>query len=302
MRGRDFRRRSQEQNRGNYAESLRVAIDGRKKVLIASSATLAVAAPLVLGLIHAPLIRAQSKPPAFEVATIKLNVTGARSGGVRPRPGRLIISNMTVKGMVAFVYKVRDFQISGGPDWVNSSHYDIEAIAEGNPNQDQFKRMLQTLLQDRFKLVLHHDSKELPIYELTVAKGGLKLQLLKEGDCIVYDAAHPPKPGQRSSDGCDNLSNGRGSFDATSATMAQVAMMFSFQVGRTVVDKTGIEGKFPVHLKFAPVDGETGAPPAADAGPSIFTAVQEQLGLRLDAAKGPVDVLVIDHVDRPSEN
>jgi uncharacterized protein (TIGR03435 family) len=244
---------------------------------------------------------APQETASFEVASIKPNVSGAGNRTVRPSPGRLSIFNLTLKDLITFAYQVRDFQVSGGPGWINSDQYDIEAKAEGNPSQDQMRLMLQALLQDRFKLALHHDTKELPIYELTVAKGGLKLQPLKPGDCIVFDRDHPPAPGQKSSAYCGNLSNGRGSFDASNASMADIARMFSFQLGRVVVDKTGITGEFPVHLKFAP-DEVAGVPPPADAGPSFFTAVQEQLGLKVESAKGPVEVLIIDHAEKPSED
>ena len=254
---------------------------------------------IIAGAASVALINAQ---PAFEVASIKPNVSGAANRTIHPTPGRLSIFNLTLKDLVRYAYQVRDFQVSGGPSWINSDQYDIEAKAEGNPSQDQMRLMLQALLQDRFELALHHDTKELPIYELTVAKGGLKLQPLKPGDCMTYDPNNPPEPGHKNSDFCGNLSNGRGSFDGTSASMADVASMLSYPLGRTIVDKTGIEGKFRVHLTFAPDEVAGGPAASPDAGPSIFTALQEQLGLKLESAKGPVEVLVIEHVQKPSEN
>ena len=239
---------------------------------------------------------------AFEVATIKPNVSGAGNRLIRPSPGRLSIFNMTLKDLVMFAYQVRDFQVLGGPGWINSDQYDIEAKAEGNPSQDQMKLMLQTLLKDRFALALHHDTKELPVYELTVAKGGLKLQPLKPGGCIPFDPTKPNvAPGKKPFDFCGAMGMGRGGFDAANASMADMARMFSIPLGRTVVDKTGIAGEFPVHLTFAP-DEVAGVPPPADAGPSFFTAVQEQLGLKVESGKGPVEVLVIEHAEKPSEN
>ncbi len=159
--------------------------------------------------------------------------------------------------------------------------------------------MLQTLLRDRFKLTLHLETKELPIYLLTVAKSGFRLQPLKEGDCITFDPNNPARePGRKPSNFCGNMGIGRGNLDATKASMADLAPLFSVILGRTVVDQTGITGAFSVHLRFAPDEV-----PAADAtGPSIFTAVQEQLGLKLESGKGPVEVLVIDSVEKPSEN
>src|ERR1700723_1700725 len=128
---------------------------------------------IIAAVASAALINAQ---PAFEVASIKPNHTGDASSFVHPTPGRLTISNMTVKSLLRFAYQVRDSQILGGPGWIDSDHYDIEAKAEGNPSQDEMKLMLQRLFADRFALALHRETKEVPIYELTVAKGGIKIQ------------------------------------------------------------------------------------------------------------------------------
>lgn len=167
----------------------------------------------------------------------------------------------------------------------------------------QQRRRLQALLEERFKLGLHRDTRDLPIYELTVAKGGLKLQSLKDGSCLQSDPAHPgPAPGHQMNEYCGYGGFGRGSFSVTSTTMAELAKSFSMAVGRKVVDKTGITGVFRVSLTYAPEQLDGATPDSENSGPSIFTAIQEQLGLRLDSAKGPVDVLIIDHVDRPSEN
>jgi uncharacterized protein (TIGR03435 family) len=250
---------------------------------------------------YAASVALLSAQPAFEVASIKPNTSGDANRLIRPSPGRLSVTNMTIKDLLMFAYQVRDFQISGGPGWINSDQYDIEAKAEGNPNQDEMKAMLQTLLQDRFKLALHHDTKELPIYELTVAKGGLKLQPLKPGACVPFDPLKPPAPGQKQPSFCDFWGMGRGRLDATNPSMTDLAKMLSVPLVRTVVDKTGIAGQFGVHLTFAQDDVAAGAQ-STDVGPSIFTAVQEQLGLKLESTKGPVDVLVIDHVEKPSEN
>ena len=244
---------------------------------------------------------------SFEAASIKPNASGDANRLIRPSGGRLSVTNMTLKDLLTFAYRVRDFQISGGPGWLDSAHYDIEAKSETNISNDQMRVMLQALLHDRFKLMLHHDTKELPIYALTVAKSELKVQPLKEGDCITFDPNNPaPLTGRKPSDYCGNLGIGRGSLDATNASMAELATAFSYILGRAVVDKTGLTGGFPIHLKFAfdDVPSEPGipAPPAEVTRPSIFTVVQEQLGLKLESAKGPVDILVIDSVEKPSGN
>jgi len=233
----------------------------------------------------------------FEVASIKRNVSGSTDRLIRPTSGRLSVNNMTLKDLLTFAYEVRDFQISGGPGWINSDHYDIEAKTDGASAPKQMEEpMLQALLENRFSLKVHRETKELPVYELTVAKSGLKLQPTKEGSCITRDPNQQLARGQKQSDFCGFLGMGRGSLDATKGSMPDLAMAFSFILSRTVVDQTGLTEAFDVHLKFAPDQS------ADSANPSIFTAVQEQLGLKLESGKGPVEVLVIDQVERPSEN
>jgi uncharacterized protein (TIGR03435 family) len=184
------------------------------------------ALPIVVGLTSAP-VRAQptgAVPPgsarlAFEVATIKPNMSGNIWSSMPRSSGRLIVINMTLKDLLGVAYQVRAFQISGGPGWIDSNRYDIEAKAECSPSQQQMMLMLQTLLEDRFGLAFHHDTKELPTYELTVAKGGPKLQALKAGGCIPYDPSKPTlAPGKKPSDFCGIVSMRGGTFDATNAS------------------------------------------------------------------------------------
>ena|SRR5579863_235705 len=235
---------------------------------------------------------------AFEVASIKPNVSGGQGMVFNQYPGRIAGENQTLKNLLLHAYEVRDFQILGGPGWIDSDRFDVEAKAEGNPSPERITLMLQTLLADRFKLALHRDTKELPIYALTVAKGGIKLQ---PSDCIDPDPNSPP-PQAGQSPSCGYLAWGRDHVDATKASMADFAKILSRLLGRTVVDKTGITERFPIHLKFIPDEVAAGDNSADAAGPSIFTAVQEQLGLKLESGKGPVEVLVIDHAEKPSEN
>jgi uncharacterized protein (TIGR03435 family) len=254
-----------------------------------------------------------AKIPEFEAASVKANVSSSSDRNIRPERGRLVVSKMPVKALIAWAYNTWEFQIAGGPGWIDSTPFDIEGKIEGEPSQDRMRLMMQALLSERFKLTLHRGTKEFPIYKLAVAKDGFKLHPLKEGDCIVFDPEHPPsRPGLTGSDFCGNISTGRGSFEGTSESMADLAMSFSSLMGRTVVDGTGITGVFHIRLKYAP-DGpasgiarsstESDSPaPAADSLPSIFTAFQEQLGLKLESTKGPVEVLIIDRVDKPSNN
>jgi uncharacterized protein (TIGR03435 family) len=254
-----------------------------------------------------------ANPTGFEVASIRLNSDNG--------PQRLDLfpqfraQNVTLKDLFLLAYDVKAFQVSGGPSWFGSDRYDISAKMAGvpSPGRDAMilqRRRLQMLLHQRFALAVRHETKELPVYVLTVAKGGPKL---KGSACTEGDPKNPaPAPGKTIMDYCGSSGFSRGRFEASSATIADVAKALSNLLGRAVVDKTGIDGTFHVVLTFAIddttrrfPDAPTGAdnPAAADDGvPNIFTAIQEQLGLKLESGRGPVDVMVIDHVEKPSEN
>lgn len=249
--------------------------------------------------------------PAFEVTSVRPNRNS--------EPERFSLfpkftaQNATLKDLLTLAYDVKGFQVSGGPAWINSERYDISANVAGSPTPGREalmlqRRRLQTLLQDRFKLAVHHETKELPIYELTVSKGGPKLQA---PSCTEADPKNlAPAPGKTVMDYCGSSGFFKGRFEASAATMGDLAKALANLLDRSVTDKTGVDGTFHVTLTFA-VDDTTirfpdapnlGGATADDTGPNIFTALQEQLGLRLDSRKGPVDVTVIDHVERPSEN
>ncbi len=198
--------------------------------------------------------------------------------------------------LIQLAYGATDFQIVGEPPWANSDGYDVTAKAEGNLNFEQMRPMLQSLLTDRFKLKFHRETKDLPVYELTVAKGGLKIAPGKDGNCVEVEPNGPRPP--FGSKICGGVRTGMGSIEGFGVTMAKLAELLADRVGRTVIDKTGFIGTFNFRLVFTP--DEPG--PATADDPSLFAASQEQLGLQLKSTKGPVEVLVIDHVERPSEN
>jgi uncharacterized protein (TIGR03435 family) len=258
-------------------------------------------------------LQAQSPEPRphFEVAAIRPSPSdlnfGPHCDGDGASPGRLILNCATVQELIQFAYGYyangltpipRPLEISGGPAWIHSDRFDIEAKAEGNASDEMMAGpMLQTLLEDRFKLKVHREVRERPVYALTVAKGGLKLQPLKH-------ACHLPDPC-----GIAKMrSNGQNmTLDVHAMSIADFAG--SLGLDRPVLDKTGVAGIFDFHLEFV-LDGATpGNPfgtheptPSGDgAGPSIFTAIQK-LGLKLEPAKGPVEFLVIDYVEKPSGN
>jgi uncharacterized protein (TIGR03435 family) len=244
----------------------------------------------------------QIQKSSFDVASIKRNTSGSQGTSFRANGGRFNAENWSVRILLRWSYRAQDFEIAEGPYQIDADHYDIEAKAESNANLEEMRSMVQGLLQDRFKLVLHHETRELPVYVLTVAKDGPKL---KAGDCITLDPNTLPAPGQRQSAYCGFSSSGNNSIQGTSIPMTILADYLGFVLKRKVIDKTGFAGNFDVSLRWVPDGVSTGNPavPSTDnGGPSIFTAIQEQLGLKLDSAKGPIDVLVIDHLEKPSEN
>jgi uncharacterized protein (TIGR03435 family) len=210
----------------------------------------------------------------------------------------------------------------GGPGWIESERYEIEAKAEGTADRAQLFLMLQSLLEDRFQLKIHRETRELPTYSLVATKGGPKLPAPKEGSCVTIDpgAPPPPPPGGRMAPpgsappvvpcGSINvmLEPSGARMQGGKVPMAELIRTLSMVLGRTVVDKTGYSDLFDVRLDFLP-DATTSALPAPPPGaaidpnqPTILAALQEQLGLKLESTKGPVEVLVIDHVEKPAAN
>jgi uncharacterized protein (TIGR03435 family) len=287
-----------------------------------------------IGMLNAPPSRAQSlqADQAFEVTSIKPNPgcggPGRGSGGAAS-PGRMTLECAELRDLILTAYGIyangsnpnpRSFrmQVLGGPGWIDSDRYDIVAKAEGNPPRAQlYGPMLRALLEDRFKLKVHRETKEAPVYLLTIAKGGPKLRLAKEGSCVSTDINHPPPqpaPGQPRARACGSEVIGiDGTFDLYGATMAGFSTQLAIRLDRDVIDKTGIVGMFDIHLEVSRADlalralagGEVGQADlfASDStGPSIFTALQQQLGLKLESGKEPVEFLVIDQIEKPSAN
>lgn len=254
----------------------------------------------------------------FEAASVRPSAPAGPGRGMRADPGLINMTGVTLNFLLQQAYDVREYQISGGPNWVNSDRYDIVAkLPDSTENQasadfakftdDQAKNwlhrrqaMLQALLADRFELKIHRETKELPRYVLTVAKGGPKLK--NAGQIEASNVGH----------GMINM--GRGSLWGSQIPVSDLILALSQIMGRTILDQTGLNGKFDFNLKWTPDQSTAGLsgvglpPPGADAaplnpeGPSIFTALQEQLGLKLDSGKGPVEVIVIDHAGKPSAN
>jgi bla regulator protein blaR1 len=292
------------------------------KVVLGMAAMAAVTVPIAVGMLHAPAVHAQAAAqpggPRFEVASIKSAAPAENfMFGVRPMPGgRISATNVTLKMLIKRAYDLQDFQISGGQGWIETARYNIEAKPDSPANASEWKEMLKNLLGERFQLALHRETKELPVYALVLAKKDGKLGPgmveSKEGGCVARDPSRPgpQDPGQPPF--CDNVLGGPSQLTGTAATVDGVAQMLSVYVGRKVIDKTGLTGKYDITLKFTPdVDQLArwrmpGAPPPAapaDAsGPSLFAALQEQLGLKLEPQKALVEIFVVDHAEKPSEN
>jgi uncharacterized protein (TIGR03435 family) len=265
----------------------------------------------------APVASAQTTPdparPQFEVAAIRPNNSGAREVSIGvPSPGTFRAQNVWLRFLILVAWDVKDFQVLGGPGWATSDRYDVTARATENVRLPVMRPMLRALLEDRFQLTLHTETRELPIYALVVGKDAVKLRQTSDGSCAMPNRDLPassPNPLPV----CGNISIGPDGGSGIGISMAQLRSSLSNSMQRTVVDQTALTGKFDVHLEWAADQSTPGfwapglAPaPSADAssdsGPSIFTAIREQLGLALEARKGPVTVLVIDHAERPSPN
>jgi bla regulator protein blaR1 len=253
--------------------------------------------------------------PSFAVASIKPSDPNARGVMIHEAAGgRFSASNVTLLFLIKFAFDLRDDQISGGPNWLDSKHYDVEANSDppfgGDPRtmepdeRNEFTRQirlrLQSLLADRFQLKISHGTKDMSVFYLVVAKNGPKL---KEAQGPANAERFHMSP---------NL------LDLSSAKLEGLARALSDMTGRTVIDKTGLTGRCDIKVEFVPdpslamgrmmgpgPDGPAGGPqpPPGDAsGPTLFTALQEQLGLKLESHKGPGDVVNIDSAQPPSEN
>jgi uncharacterized protein (TIGR03435 family) len=236
----------------------------------------------------------QPNPTTFEVASVKATgeanriVPGIPAGGFArfADGGRFSAINVNLAVVLRFAYRVKDLQISGGPGWVYSAspadHFDFEAKAEENTDPEHMRPMIRALLEDRFHLKTHREMKEMPIYALVLGKQGSRL--------------HASSSEERA-DGRPIFEDGRncGKYVATKLPVSALVEVLATPTRSIVVDKTGLQGEYDFTVEWNPS-------PLEDTGcPSIFTSVQ-QLGLRLEAQKGPVETIVIDHVEKPSPN
>jgi uncharacterized protein (TIGR03435 family) len=263
----------------------------------------------------------------FEVASVRLCQSSQSPSGGELNPVRLHLACATVANLIRLAYlvfptgqpnapvspTVFQMPISGGPSWVNSDRYTIDAKAEQPVNTEMMNGpMMQALLEDRFGLKLHKETEEIPAFELTVGAKGPNLRPAKEGACVVYDRNNPPPApgaGEPAPVICGDIRESvRGGLDLPGVTMADLCRRLSGYVDRDIVDKTGITGTFDVHLDLRPADigfGDSTPDPSSSFtsgdGGAIAAAVKK-LGLQMRNAKRSAEFLVIDHVERPSEN
>jgi uncharacterized protein (TIGR03435 family) len=276
------------------------------------------------------VLQAQSVPPAatpkFDVVSIKRCQPGAARGG-DSSPGRLsigcaLLADVDNTGLIQRAYNrfvgghsnpFSVIAIEGGPDWIHSETFEIDAKSDGHPSMEMMEGpMMQAVLEDRFKLKIHRETRQGPVYELALGKGSPKLKPLQDGSCTPVLVGHPLPSLASGQHYCRRVVSPRGSVDIEGGTLSDLAGLLGLALDRPVIDKTGITDLFEIHLVFSPGDSAALLPPTANPGapatpatpdaPSIFQAVQEQLGLKLVPAKGPVDVLAIDHIERPSGN
>ena len=243
--------------------------------------------------------------PSFDAASIRPGTPDdVRGSTFEFPPGGLRVTNGTLAGLIESAYEVRDFQIVGAPGWANSDRFNIVArggsdgsakqVGNGSGEITMTRRKLQTLLAQRFHLKVHHETRDIPIYVLSAGKGGPKL---KEGKASSTPAGMQTTCGQMT---------------GTSTSIANLTVYLSRQLGRPVRNQTNLTGLYDFHVEWTPDSGPCGVAAADNAdpgstagslsGPSLFTAMQEQLGLKLESTKGPVDVIVVESVEKPDEN
>jgi len=302
-----------------------------KKTLLAVISAAVIAGPVIFGFVNIPKLGAQLAQPAagqplpsFEVASVKPSHSSENRMRIWISPGKFTVENVSLGSLIMFAYDAKsEAQISGGPSWVKSENFNIEAKEDDaqaaelqklpqEQAQQQIRLMVQSLLADRFKLKVSHQTKELPVYALVVAKNGPKLT--RSAPLPSPDGADPSaEPKMRRG----IMMNGRGELTGMSTPMSFLADVLSRQRetgGRVVVDKTGLTGNYDWTLHWTPespaplfkgADNNPtpeGAPAPDTSGPTLFTALEEQLGLKLESQKGNVETLVIDSVEQPTEN
>ena len=246
---------------------------------------------LALYTMAACALAAQAPDAKFDAASIKPARPGQRGYSIRPLPGRVSAQNVTLQELIGEAYHVFDFQVAGGPKWIDSDRYDVEAKAAGGaaPSQKELRNMLQGLLAGRFGLQVRRESKEMPIFVLEPDKGGPKVEAAK----------HPDQPPMF-------RVFQRRQITAENAPLEYLTETLTWVTGRPVIDRTGLAGSFDYKLEWAPDELQlqsSEAPVETDGkAPPLDGALQHAMGLRLVAQRGPVDIIVVEKAERPAAN
>jgi uncharacterized protein (TIGR03435 family) len=243
---------------------------------------------LVVTAIAGPALQAQQ--PAFEVASVKISDPGRQGNQTQWDPGRLVVRGTSVKQLIQWAYQVTPLQISGGPSWLESKRFDIEAEAEGSHTKDELFQMLQPLLANRYKLALHREAKEQSLYVLTTGTNRSRLQDAQAGQPTFIDLRGTPLP----DNGLTLEVIGQ------SVSMPYLVNYLTGRFARVVVDRTGLKGEFDFKVQVALDEQDLSDKQAAVA--TAMSNAMPLLGLKVDSAKGPVEILVIDHVEEPSSD
>jgi uncharacterized protein (TIGR03435 family) len=315
-----------------------IALSALKRVCLGVALVAAIAIPVAIGIVTSPRLAAQivapvSDSPTFEVASIKPNAGGGGRMGAMASPGRVSMTGLPVRRLLMQTYEIHDSQIIGGPDWLGSQGYDINATMTGTPSPEDRRMMMKTLLRDRFKLAFHTEKRDLPVYALVMARSdgrlGPGLKRIPDDECPPPGSRRgapppgPPPPAASPFDpnavaACGSIIFGPGRLlahgvpiDMLARSLGGLPVITSFN--RPVFNLTKLEGFYDFDFRFAnefgrggppPVSGPAAAPNAITPGdePALFTALQEQLGLKLNAQRATLDVLVIDSIERPTEH
>lgn len=237
-----------------------------------------------------PKMMAKDADLDWDVVTVRPSSPDDKHDGIDVRGRHIMVWNRTVESMLAIAYGVQKSQIAGGPGWIRTEHFDVDGVpnVDGQPNLKQLQTMLGKLLTERFGLATHMEKRELEVYALKVAKSGPKLA--ESTDPVGLSSESDNKAGW----------GGEMVFEFKNTSMSELALYLVFLADRPVVDQTGLSGRYDFKLQWT--FDESRAQTDGSAAPSLFTAMQEELGLRLDAVKAPADVVVIDTVERPGAN
>jgi uncharacterized protein (TIGR03435 family) len=264
------------------------------------------AVPFAISALSAQVVKSDGPKPQFEVATVRPNNSGESNASIRIQPGgRLTATNQTLRNLIRNAFNLQPYQMVGGPDWIESDRYDIVAKVADTDLDDkgmipgpQFMLRVQSFLEDRFKMVTRWETRDMPVYALVlVADGKLGPRLtIHGGECDRARGSAPPAPGSPSLN-CGtrtNMTPTSAKVTGSGIRMETFARNLAGATGRYVVDKTGLPGSYDLEIEFTPDQSPD------TTGPSLFTAMQEQLGLKLDSQRAPIEVLVIDRLEKPT--